>query len=617
MAVLSRYKIMVNTKINIMLSFLILNFVLSLVIGIPYFGGISSNFQELIFVFTAYISNTFMLYAVMALLIFPFFLFKGGRYLYMPICVLFQMTLIVDVAIYKIFKFHINPMVVNILTTKGGFETLEQGLGMKFFAVFLFLAVIGFEIWFMRVAARKNNFITKKSKIIIFSSLFFFVMADKGMYAYGDLKNNVFITRNHKMFPLYQPLTIKHFAIKYFGVKVDKRIKIKLSKKHSRLDYPKNKIVFEGKLKNPPNIVFLVGEAVRYDMMTADIMPNIYNLSKQSLVFKNHYSGGNCTRFGIFSLFYGLYGSYWFNILGERRSPIMMDVLEDLDYEFKILAAVKLSFPEFNKTCFVNVSREDIYDEPAAKDKVGRDREITEEFRRFLSERNVKRPYFAFLFFDSAHGNYAYPKEMEKFKPAAHSFNYLTFNKKKVLPVFNKFKNSIHFFDSLVGDIVKDIEKRGELENTIIIITGDHGEPFFEKGYHGHNQAYSEEEIKVSMVAHVPGKKHKVYSNFTSHLDMPATILKLLNVKNPAKDYSNGANMLIENKRDFVSAFSWDSAAIVKDDITIVVPLSAQRFSGVKVMDKNTYKEIRDKQLLNSQLNTIWKFQREAQKFYK
>ncbi|MCK5357342.1 MAG: DUF3413 domain-containing protein, partial [Elusimicrobiales bacterium] len=269
---------MVNTKINIMLSFLILNFVLSLVIGIPYFGGISSNFQELIFVFTAYISNTFMLYAVMALLIFPFFLFKGGRYLYMPICVLFQMTLIVDVAIYKIFKFHINPMVMNILTSKAGFATLEQGLGMQLFAVFLLLVIVGFEIWFIRLASKENKFINKKRKVIAVAALFLFVLADKGMYAYGDLKDNVFITRNHKVFPLYQPLTIKHFAIKYLGVKVDKKVKVKLSKKNSRLDYPKNKITFNGKLNKKPNIIFLVGEAVRYDMMTAEIMPNTYDL---------------------------------------------------------------------------------------------------------------------------------------------------------------------------------------------------------------------------------------------------------------------------------------------------------------------------------------------------
>ena len=92
---------------------------------------------------------------------------------------------------------------------------------------------------------------------------------------------------------------------------------------------------------------------------------------------------------------------------------------------------------------------------------------------------------------------------------------------------------------------------------------------------------------------------------------------KLLNIKNPVEDYSNGLNMLAEHKRDFVGAFSWDTAAIIKDDITIVSPLSAQRFSGIKVMDNKTYKEIRNKKLLQDNLNTVLKFQKEAQKFYK
>jgi len=58
--------------------------------------------------------------------------------------------------------------------------------------------------------------------------------------------------------------------------------------------------------------------------------------------------------------------------------------LKKLDYKFKIYAAVKLSFPEFNKTCFVNVPNEDIYDEPKAKDKVGRDAEIAGKFSKIF-----------------------------------------------------------------------------------------------------------------------------------------------------------------------------------------------------------------------------------------
>ena len=33
-------------------------------------------------------------------------------------------------------------------------------------------------------------------------------------------------------------------------------------------------------------------------------------------------------------------------------------------------------------------------------------------------------------------------------------------------------------FDSLVGDVIKALEESGELDNTIVVMTGDHGMPF-------------------------------------------------------------------------------------------------------------------------------------------
>jgi hypothetical protein len=44
--------------------------------------------------------------------------------------------------------------------------------------------------------------------------------------------------------------------------------------------------------------------------------------SKQALRLEQHYSGGNVTQMGIFSMFYGLYGNYWFPMIkaAGRRS---------------------------------------------------------------------------------------------------------------------------------------------------------------------------------------------------------------------------------------------------------------------------------------------------------
>ncbi len=37
------------------------------------------------------------------------------------------------------------------------------------------------------------------------------------------------------------------------------------------------------------------------------------------------------------------------------------------------------------------------------------------------------------------------------------------------------------------------------MESTVVIITGDHGEEFYEHGYWGHTSAYSPEQVKVPL----------------------------------------------------------------------------------------------------------------------
>ncbi len=45
-------------------------------------------------------------------------------------------------------------------------------------------------------------------------------------------------------------------------------------------------------------------------MLDPEIMPELWKFSKKWGVFTNHYSGGNASRFGIFTLLYGINGTY-------------------------------------------------------------------------------------------------------------------------------------------------------------------------------------------------------------------------------------------------------------------------------------------------------------------
>ncbi len=597
--------------------FLGCNFILSLAIGLGYFLFVGRYPAEIAFSVIAYLSNTAMIYAVLSVPALLLFFAGAGRALFAPVFAFLQLILVVDVAVYKIFRFHINSMVVNLILTPGGLQSLDQGTGMKIFFFALAFGLLALEIWFYGLAVRPGGRLAaalKKNTALILCSLIFLVALDKTLFAWGILYDKVYITGNSKLFPLYQPLKIRTFASKYLGVKLDSEVGVRISKKYSKLDYPKLELDIKPPAR-PLNVLIIVTDSFRYDMLDKEITPELWAFSKKAAVFKEHYSGGNCTRFGIFSIIYGIYGNYWFSMLGERRSPVMMDAFASLGYDIRVLASAKLSFPEFNKTCFVNVPRENIYDEPKSDGKDGKDREITDKFLDFLKARTGKKPYFGFIFYDASHGSYEYPPGFEKFKPSAGFANYLALTKENILPLFNKYKNSIRYEDSLTGDILRFMAKHGDLKDTAVIVTGDHGEPFFEKGYHGHNQAYSAEEVKVPLVFYLPGRAPGVITGVTSHMDIAPTLLKLAGARNPPADYSNGADLFEKSSRPFVSVFSWDTSAIIKDGSALVMPLEAYG-GGLKIYDKD-YRPVAGKKAFESFSPYILTFQQEAKRFYK
>ncbi len=594
--------------------FLGYNFCLSLFISLAYLFFAGSHPLELTFVGAALVSNTTMLYAALALPAALLFLFRPGRWLLGGVMGFFQLALVTDAAVYKIFKFHLNSMVLNLLTTPGGLDSLAQGWGMKAFFVCVAVSMFAAQVLFWRLAGRavkKYRAGGRRFKILA-AVLLLFVLADKGLFAWGTLYDSPYITRNSQLFPLYQPLRIRTFASKYLGVKLDSEVKAGIDRKYSGLAYPLAPLRVEPPAK-PLNLVVIVVDSLRRDMFTPDIMPETWAFSKKASVFTNHYSGGNCTRFGIFSLFYGIYGNYWFDMLGELRPPLLMETLQAQGYDLRLYASSKLSFPEFNKTCFVNVPRAGIYDEPKEGNIAERDRDISDKFVAYLKGRKGGKPYFAFVFYDASHGAYQYLPGFEKFQPSVDT-NRLALNKKNIGPLFNKYKNSVLSDDHLVGGILKAIRETGGLKDTAVLVLGDHGEAFLERGRYGHNQGYSPEEVRVPLVLYLPGRAPYTTADATSHMDIVPTLLPLFGVKNPVSDYSSGRSLFDRTPRPFVTAFSWDTAAIIKNGEVLELPLEAYK-GGVKAYDSEYREEGKKAAAAFSPL--LPAFQKEAKKFSK
>ena len=83
----------------------------------------------------------------------------------------------------------------------------------------------------------------------------------------------------------------------------------------------------------------------------------------------------------------------------------------------------------------------------------------------------------------------------------------------------------IRFTDEILKQIFADLEQRGMLEDTLVVVTADHGEEFFEHGKKGHNKSLFDEVLKVPLIVSWPGQiEPRVVEEQVQIIDLYPTI---------------------------------------------------------------------------------------------
>lgn len=96
---------------------------------------------------------------------------------------------------------------------------------------------------------------------------------------------------------------------------------------------------------------------------------------------------------------------------------------------------------------------------------------------RWAAVQNLSFPFF----YDLAHG-YEVPKDkLYRFQPSWEFADYMKLNNDiDPTPFLNLYYNCVAEADSLVGCVLHKLEEKKLLDNTLVIITGDHGQEFNE-----------------------------------------------------------------------------------------------------------------------------------------
>ena len=93
------------------------------------------------------------------------------------------------------------------------------------------------------------------------------------------------------------------------------------------------------------------------------------------------------------------------------------------------------------------------------------------------------------------------------------------------------YDRGIAYTDYWIGKLVDGLKQRGLYDQTVLIVTADHGDELFDHGGLEHAQTFYEETMRVPLIMRVPGAPHaRVVAQQVGLIDVMPTLLDLLAV---------------------------------------------------------------------------------------
>jgi uncharacterized protein len=493
--------------------------------------------------------------------------------------------------LFSLFGMFFNGFILNLLLTPGGIDSLGGSQASQFGFAFIalgFIAAHAVLLWLI-VRFYRNEYVPAGAKKSVFRFVTpMAIIATIGVhmgYALDSYTTNQ-LSAVSESIPFYQTVSARGF-FKKLGFTTHRETNVKVN---GKLNYPLNPIAFN-KPDQQYNIIWLASESLRADMLDEKIMPNSWAFAGNAARYTRNYSGGNGTRMGVFSMFMGMPGNYWFSFLQARRGAVFVDVLQQQGYQTSFYTSALFSYPEFDKTIFAQVPAAQLHTIEKGQNGWENDRDNVTNLLSFIDKRDTAKPFFTFMFFESPHARYYFPPESVIAKPYRDDLNYATLSKEDlrndIVPIKNRYINSVHHLDMQFGRIFDYMKQHNLLDNTIVVLVGDHGEEFMEHGFWGHNSTFVDQQVRTPLVIYAPSMKPLVSNQLTSHMDIVPTLMPLLGVTNPAQDYSTGVNLLAGETRNYTYVADWDRVVYVDDDVKITQPVNGKSFALLKASKGN------------------------------
>lgn len=284
------------------------------------------------------------------------------------------------------------------------------------------------------------------------------------------------------------------------------------------------------KVPRPLDVLWIMIESFRHDAINENATPWLFAHRNefQLRLDQNHWSGGNATRAGVFTMLTGI-AAYHFSEF--RRGGVTFPLLRLLaagGYRVRIGKTAYFNYADLRSLLPAEVVL-------AQRDPLpflAGDHAMVESFLADYASAGATTRRFDILSFESTHWPYAYPAEHAIFQPATIRLGLTEYllPAPELAKVRNRYRNSCHFIDAEIGVVLDQLKRSGAWGHTIVLITGDHGEEFRERDQLAHSGGMNDFQGRVPLWIHVPdvAPAQADPERLTTSLDNVPTLLQLL-----------------------------------------------------------------------------------------
>ena len=357
------------------------------------------------------------------------------------------------------------------------------------------------------------------------------------------------------------------------------------------------------------NIIFYVMDCLRADHVHAlggkrDSTPTLDRLAREGVAFSHCYSQSGWTAPSAATMFSGQHPSKtgihkmrdglnpalpWLpEMLAQNSfrtvgfsSMYQVSKLRGFDRGFESMFDLFMD-AEIMETCRARgqASRGDHYCLPLSEDLHKRALAWLDEHQK--SERAYD-PFYWMIWSTDTHEPFRHPPEFNKDADAGYRgpvtgggrpFAQVR-NSRDKQHLIDLYDGALRYQDAKLGELVTELEKRGILDDTLLIVVGDHGEMFWEHGLAGHGKFPWEEELRVPCIMRFPQAlpQGKVYDTLMQMIDLPPTIADLAGLPTESRFAGKSLRPIFEG-----------SATEVHDHIVLEVPFPFDRAERARVV---------------------------------